>query len=317
MRVLITGVSGFAGRWLARELARDRRLRLFGLSRSRPAAGTLPKRLRFLSCDLGDRAAAVRALKIARPDRIHHLAGQASVSLSWKNPAATRRENVAATRNLLSAIRACGLRPSIHLAGSAEVYGRQTRARIRETDRPAPLNPYARSKYEQEKLLLDYAKKQGVALVITRAFNHAGPGQKERFALSDFARQIAGLEARRRNAGTAVLWVGNTSAVRDFTDVRDVVRAYRKTIETAKGTTVYNVATGRGRSLNSVVRALAALSRVKVRIRRDPSRARAVDLPRLVGDPSKICRETGWKARVPLERTLRDTLDYWRKQGVR
>lgn len=311
MRVLITGASGFAGRWLARELARDKKLALYGISRSKPEAGALPKRLRFFRCDLNDGPALRRALRRIRPERIHHLAGQASVSQSWKDPASTARENVAAARTLLASLRALKLRPAVHVAGSAEVYGRQKRARIRETDRPKPRNPYALSKLEQEKLFSAYAEREGAPVVVTRAFNHGGPGQKERFALSDFARQIARIE----KGGAAELRVGNLSAVRDFADVRDVVRAYRRAIETAEGSAVYNVATGRARTLESVVRSMARLSRVPVRVLRDPSRMRGVDLPRLVGDASKLRRETGWKPAIPLEKTLRDTLDYWRKRS--
>lgn len=311
MRVLITGASGFAGRWLARELARDRSLRLFGLARALPDPQTLPAQMKLYRCDLNDTRRLEAVLRRIRPDRIHHLAGQASVSLSWKDPAGTRRDIVGATRSLLNALRRAGLRPAIHLAGSAEVYGRQRARRIAETAVPRPRNPYAAAKLLQEKQLQAYARKTGAPVVITRAFNHVGPGQSVRFALSDFAGQIARLE---KGGERSALKTGNLSAVRDFADVRDVVRAYVLALKTAEGVCVYNVATGRGRTLGSVVRRMASLSRVPVRIVRDPARVRAEDLPRLVGDPSKIRRCLGWSPRMTLERTLLDILEYGRKQ---
>lgn len=312
MRVLITGVTGFAGRWLARELAKDRQIELYGVSRSRPQPGELPKKLHFIQADLSRPAAVRKALQQARPDRIHHLAGQASVSRSWKNPSQTVKDNVRASQVLLDGLARLGLRPSLHLAGSAEVYGRQRRARIRETDRPSPRNPYARSKLAQERVFIQYARRHGLPLVITRAFNHIGPGQKGYFVLPDFSQQIVRAE---KGEIPPVLKTGNTAAIRDFTDVRDVVRAYSLAIKTNRGLCVYNVASGRARTIGELVRKLARASRVDIRVVREMKRVRPEDLPRLVGDASLLRRQTGWRPKISLDQTLRDTLRDWRQKN--
>lgn len=311
MRVLVTGASGFVGAHLCRHLV-SKKDSVFGLVR----AGSRSKTVRGVRPVRGDllRPSSMRAvLKSVKPDRIYHLAGQASVALSWKKPALTRRVNLEGTRALLEAARREAPRARILVVCSADEYGASARSggKLAETAPLIPLNPYGKSKKAQDELAALYFKKYGLPIVRTRAFNHFGPGQDERFVVPGFARQVASIEAGRQKPE---IEVGNLEAVRDFTDVRDVVRAYRLALEKGKAGEVYNVAGGRGRPVADVLRFYLSASSVKIRVRRDPARLRASDMPYLIGDARKLARATGWKPRIRFETTLRDVLGEWRKK---
>jgi GDP-4-dehydro-6-deoxy-D-mannose reductase len=261
--------------------------------------------------DLEDPTQAAVAVEEARPDRIFHLAGQSSVHRSWDDPGATLRANVLGIVNVLDAARRLGLRPAALVVGSADEYGPASPEEqpLRESAPLRPASPYAVSKVAQAALALLYGPAGGMRVVVTRTFPHTGPGRGEAFAESSFARQIAEIEAGRR---PAVVEVGNLDAVRDFADVRDVVRAYDLLIENGEPGEVYNVCTGRGRRIGELLDALVALSTVRVDVRVDAARLRAADVSVLVGDPSKLRSATGWQPRIPLEQTLRDLLEDWR-----
>jgi GDP-4-dehydro-6-deoxy-D-mannose reductase len=266
---------------------------------------------RVVEADLTEPAAAAAVVEEVRPEGILHLAGQSSVHLSWLDPAGTLRTNVLGIVHLLDAVRRLGLRPPVLVVGSAEEYGPvgSEEMPIREETPLRPASPYAVSKVAQGALALLYGPAGGLRIVLTRTFHHTGPGRGEAFAESSFARQIAEIEAGRR---PPVLRVGNLEAVRDFADVRDVVRAYWRLLDKGEGGVVYNVCSGRGRRIRDLLDTLLAASGARVEVRVDPERLRPSDVPVQVGDPSRLRAATGWEPRIPLERTLLDLLDDWR-----
>jgi GDP-4-dehydro-6-deoxy-D-mannose reductase len=313
MRVLVTGAHGFVGGHLL-DLLRDEHPRVEAFALVRPRGGAplaRPGGATVLEADLDDAAAVSAAVAAARPDRIVHLAGQSSVHHSWLDPGATLRTNVMGLVHLMDALRLARLRPRVLVVGSADEYGIVADPRLPVTeDTPLrPVSPYAVSKVAQGLLAVEYATGGGPDVVRTRTFPHTGPGRGEAFAESSFARQIVEVEAGLR---PPVLAVGNLEAVRDFTDVRDVVRAYWAILESGTAGTVYNVCSGRGVCVGDVLRRLIALAGVDVEVKPDPSRFRPSDIPILVGDRSRLRAATGWEPRIDLDRTLRDLLDDWR-----
>jgi GDP-4-dehydro-6-deoxy-D-mannose reductase len=313
VRLLVTGAGGFVGGHLVDYLhAEQPEVEVHGVviphgSVSwRAASGA-----RVLEADLNDPLAAAAVVEEVRPDRIIHLAGQSSVHLSWLDPAGTLRTNVLGIVHVLDAARERGLRPDVLVVGSAEEYGKVApeEVPIREDAPLRPASPYAVSKVAQGALALLYGPAGGMRVVLTRTFHHTGPGRGEAFAESSFARQLAEIEAGLR---PPVLKVGNLEAVRDFADVRDVVRAYWMLLEKGEGGTAYNVCSGRGRTIRDLLDTLLAASRARVEVRVDPARLRPSDVPTQVGDPSRLRAATGWEPRTPLERTLADLLDDWR-----
>ena len=266
-----------------------------------------------VEADLNDPVAAASLVAAIRPERILHLAGQSSPHLSWLDPGGTLRTNVMGIVHVLDAARSQGLRPAVLVVGSAEEYGRVRADELPlvETTPLRPASPYAVSKVAQSALAVLYGPAGGMRVVTTRTFHHSGPGRGEAFAESSFARQIAEIEIGRR---APVIRVGNLDAVRDFADVRDVVRAYWLLAERGEGGTVYNVCTGRGRAIRELLEMLLACSSSRIEVQVDPERLRAADIPVQVGDPSRLRAATGWEPRIPLEQSLRDLLDDWRSR---
>jgi GDP-4-dehydro-6-deoxy-D-mannose reductase len=313
VKVLVTGAHGFVGGHLLEMLrAEHAEVEVFALVRPRAGApGPRPGGATVLEADLDDATAVTSALAAARPDRIVHLAGQSSVHHSWIDPGATLRTNVMGVVHLLEAVRAEGLRPRILVVGSADEYGivADPSAPVKEDTPLRPVSPYAVSKVAQSLLALEYAAPGGPEVLRTRTFPHTGPGRGEAFAESSFARQIVEVAAGQR---PPVLSVGNLDSVRDFTDVRDVVRAYWALLERGAAGEVYNVCSGAGVRVGDVLQRLIALSGAAVEIRQDPGRFRPSDIPVLVGDPSRLKDATGWAPRLALDRTLSDLLEDWR-----
>ncbi len=308
MRALITGSGGFAGAHLADHLRAQPGLEVFGVVRE-PRAG-LPERT--LVADLGDAEAVSRILRDVRPDFIYHLAAQAAVQLSWARPRETIVNNVVAQLNVFEAVLAADLRPRLLVVGSADEYGLVLphELPIREDNPLRPNSPYAVSKVAQDLLGLQYFISHHLHVVRVRPFNHTGPGQSDLFAASSFARQIAEIEAGRREP---ILLVGNLEAKRDFTDVRDVVRAYHLLLERGVPGEVYNLGSGRSVTVRYVLELLLAHSRVEIEVHTDQARLRPSDNPELVCDCSKAAA-LGWQPAIPLERTVKDLLDYWRER---
>jgi len=313
VRLLVTGAAGFVGGHLVEYLRADEpQVEVHGVALPQGAVSWRGSAgARVLEADLDDPAAAAGVVEEVRPDRIVHLAGQSSVHQSWLDPGGTLRTNVLGLVHLLDAARRLSLRPAVLVVGSAEEYGPvgAEEIPIREEAPLRPASPYAVSKVAQAALARLYGAAGGMRIVLTRTFHHTGPGRGEAFAESSFARQIAEIENGRRRP---VLEVGNLEAVRDFTDVRDVVRAYWRLLEEGEAGATYNVCSGHGRPIRHLLDTLLAASAARVEVRVDPARLRPSDVPVQVGDPARLRAATGWQPRIPLERTLSDLLDDWR-----
>ena len=315
MRVLITGVTGFAGSHLADYLLDHQPdVEVWGIYRWRSRRENLEGvwgRLHMVECDLRDYTSVHYALQQARPDAIFHLAAQSFVPSSWKAPNDTLITNVTGQTNLFEAVRFLALDPVIQIACSSEEYGlvHPDEVPITEDNPLRPLSPYAVSKVAQDMMAYQYFQSYGLKTVRTRGFNHTGPRRGDVFVTSNFAKQIASIELGLQEP---VIKVGNLEAVRDFTDVRDMVRAYWLAVTKAKPGEVYNLATGTGITIQELLDRLLALSMAQVRVEQDPERMRPSDVVRLIGDSSKFRKDTGWEPQVPFEKTLRDTLQYWR-----
>jgi GDP-4-dehydro-6-deoxy-D-mannose reductase len=317
VKVLITGVGGFVGSHLVAFLRREHsEVEIFGLTRPHGSSGAgALAGVRLLEADLNDPGALAAVLDVVAPDRVVHLAGQSSVHMSWLDPGGTLRTNMLGLVHLVDAFRERRLKPAILVVGSAEEYGAVSPEDLplREDAPLLPASPYAVSKVAQGLLAAEYARGLGLPLVRTRTFHHTGPGRGEAFAESSFARQIAEIEAGLRER---VLLVGNLEAVRDYTDVRDVVRAYWGLLDHAQAAAavggVFNVCSGRGRRIRDLLDTLLSHAGGEVEIRVDKERLRPSDVPAQVGDPSRLRALIGWEPRIALEDSLFDLLEDWR-----
>ncbi len=272
--------------------------------------------LRLLECELRDPSSVRRAVETARPDVVFHLAAQSFVPSSWTAPGDTVTSNLSGQINLFESIRFLDLDPVVQIACSSEQYGlvKPDEVPIRESNPLRPLSPYAVSKVGQDFLGYQYFQSYGLKVIRTRGFNHTGPRRGDVFVTSNFARQIALIELGQAEP---VIRVGNLDAVRDFTDVRDMVRAYWLAVTRGKPGEVYNIATGRGQTIREMLDRLIALARVEVKVETDPARLRPSDVEILVGDSSKFRADTGWEPQVPFDKTLADTLEFWREREGR
>lgn len=291
MRAFVTGGHGFVGRWLCAHLAEH------GDEVVAPHVSDL---------DVTEGDAVAQALAAARPDAVYHLAGIASVAESWREPARVFAVNAGGTLAVLLAARGLTTPPRVLVVGSAEVYGAPAPEALplREDAPLQPVTPYAASKAAAEMLAVQAFLGWGVPVVRARPFNHVGPGQSPDFVVAAFARRI--VEAV--HAGHRSLRVGNLTARRDVTDVRDVVRAYRLLVERGEPGEAYNVCTGDDVEVGELVRRLLDLTGVALDLEVDPDLLRPVDVPVLRGDPAKLRAATGWTPEVPLMQTLTDTL---------
>jgi len=317
MRALITGVTGFAGSHLAEYLlAHQPDVEVWGIYRWRSRMENLEgvrNRVRMIECDLRDFTSVHHALEHARPDLIFHLAAQSFVPSSWKAPNDTLVTNITGQTNIFEACRFLGLDQVIQIACSSEEYGmvHPDEVPISEQNPLRPLSPYAVSKVAQDMMAYQYFESYGLKTVRTRGFNHTGPRRGDVFVESNFSKQIVSIEYGLQEP---VIKVGNLEAVRDFTDVRDMVRAYWLAVTKGKPGEVYNVATGSGITIQELLDRLLALSGAKVRVEEDPERMRPSDVLRLIGDASKFRGDTGWAPEVPFDQTLRDLVSYWRER---
>jgi GDP-4-dehydro-6-deoxy-D-mannose reductase len=314
MRVLVTGVSGFVGGHLAEHLT-DQGDVVVGLSASGrwpEALAHLGRLVRIERCDLTETPEADLAdlLRRKQPEVIYHLAAQANPQASVADPRGTWALNLGGALNLLEAVKASGLRPRVVLVGSGVCYGNPAPGFLPVTEACPlrPNNPYAASKAAADLLGVQHFLAHGTDAVMARPFNHAGPRQSPQYVLSALAQQVAEVEAGRKPR----VEVGNLDVVRDFTDVRDVVRGYRLLAERGTSGEVYNLGTGRGTKIADALATLARLARAPVEVHVDPARVRPVDQPLLVADPSKLRAVTGWEPRLTAEQTLADMLDHWR-----
>jgi GDP-4-dehydro-6-deoxy-D-mannose reductase len=315
-RVLVTGVTGFAGSHLVDYMLERGDVEIWGIQRWRSRTENIEhfrSKVQLIECDLRDSTSTRDALEAARPDWIFHLAAQSFVPTSWSSPADTLSSNVVGQANIFEAVRALELDPAIQVACSSEEYGLvlPEEVPIKETNPLRPLSPYAVSKVAQDYLAYQYFMSYGLRAVRTRGFNHTGPRRGQVFVTSNFARQVARIEAGQQEP---VLRVGNLDAVRDFTDVRDMVRAYWLAATKGKPGEAYNIASGVGITIRGMLDKLLQASRIEVRVETDPARLRPSDVEVLLGDYSKFHADTGWAPRIPFDQTLADLLDYWRQR---
>ena len=315
MRVLITGITGFAGSHLAEFLiAKHPEVQVFGIVRWRSRMENIlgiRDKIELYEADLKDMVSLEACLRHVKPDRIFHLAAQSFVPTSWKCPAETFAINATGQIHLFEALLSLKQSPLIQVAGSSEEYGRvfPDEVPMKETNPLRPLSPYAVSKVAQDLLGYQYFQSYGLPIVRTRGFNHTGPRRGEVFVTSTLAKQIAEIE---KGVKEPVIQVGNLDAERDFNDVRDIVEAYWLSLEKGEPGEVYNIGSGVSRPIREVLDTLLSLSQVKVRVEVDPRRLRPSDVPILLADSSKFIARTGWKPRFPFRQTLSDLLDYWR-----
>jgi GDP-4-dehydro-6-deoxy-D-mannose reductase len=305
--VLITGAAGFAGSHLAELLASTTSLVCW--SRETPAPSLVPT-AHWQQIDLLDRDHVRAAVNALRPAQIYHLAGVPHVGGSWDATAPTFAGNVLATHYLFDALRRAGVRARVLVTASAAVYAPSDEP-IAEDSAIAPGSPYALSKLAQELLARRAPVEDGLDVVVARAFNHTGPRQAPAFAAPSFARQIAKIE---RGEQPPVIRAGNLSPRRDLSDVRDVVRAYTALMAGGASGTVYNVGSGVGRPIGDILHALVARARVTVSVETDPSLLRPNDTAALVGDCTRLRRDTGWTPAIGFDQMLDDLLEYWRTQ---
>ncbi len=292
MKLLLTGANGFVGQYVQAVL---------------PCV-PLPDGL-----DLRDRAALTAAVAAIQPDTVLHLAAQSFVPASFENPRETFDINFYGTLNLLEALQAAGFKGRMLFVGSGDIYGQvaETALPVREDHPLHPRNPYAVSKVAAEALCYQWSQTSGFAIVMVRPFNHIGPGQSPRFAIADFARQVTEIRLGRR---APVLQVGDIDVARDFTDVRDVVRAYGLLLERGRNGAVYNVCSGREYDIRDLLQRLIALAGVDARIEQDPARLRRAEQRRMVASFEALHRDTGWQPAIPIEQSLQALLNDWEKQ---
>jgi len=319
MNILITGITGFAGSHLAEcIISLYPEHQVFGTKRYRTKMDNIsPSTLEDITwiddCDLTDFKAVLKCIKASKPDRIFHLSAESFVPTSWSNPTKVVSNNVVSQINLFEAVREVfgkqdASKVRIQIAGSSEEYGlvHKHEVPITETNELRPLSPYAVSKIAQDFLGKQYYETYGMHIVRTRAFNHTGARRGDVFVCSTFAKQIVEIEKGLRS----VLRVGNLEAVRDFTDVRDMVRAYWLALEKGEAGDVYNIGSGMGYTMEAILEILT--EDFPYTIEQDVTRMRPSDVPILVCDATKFKDKTGWNTQIELKETLQWLLDYWR-----
>ena len=308
--VLVTGAAGFVGGHLVERLA-ARPAPIVGWYRpGLPPPDPPHPAVQWMAVELLDRDAVARAIATIAPGTVYHLAGAAHVAQSWQQSHDTYEGNVLATHFLLDGLRRATLHPRVVVAGSATIYRRQDRA-ILDTDALGPQSPYAISKLAQEMIGRQAWTDDGIPVIVSRSFNHIGPGQHPSFVASAVARQIALVEEGRQSP---VITLGNLDAHRDLMDVRDTVRAYVALAERGRPGQTYNVCAGRAMAIRQLVDMLLSRSTTAVTLAQDPALLRPSDTPLMLGDHGRLTADTGWMPEIPMEQTLDDLLEFWRVQ---
>lgn len=308
-KALIIGAGGFVGSYLIDCLHDEFHMEVYatklkGTEFSHPSASVY-------ELDILSKEDIVELLYNIRPDYIFHLAAQSSVSVAWKNPMMTIDVNIKGSVNVMDAVRELYYKPRILVIGSGEEYGhiKEGETPISEETLLRPGNIYAATKACQNMIGSIYAKAYDMEMMLVRAFNHVGPGQAPLFVVSDFCKQTAEIE---KGLKEPVIHVGNLSARRDFTDVRDVVRAYALLVLKGTAGETYNVGSGNAMAIRDILDMIVGMSSADIKVEIDRNKIRPVDVPVIEADITKINRETGWKPVISIEQTIRETLDYWR-----
>lgn len=316
-RALITGITGFVGSHLAEFLLKEE-IDVYGTVRWRSKTENIDHikdKLKLKEADMRDGHSLESVIREVEPDYVFHLAAQSFVPMSWKAPADTLETNIVGTAHLLEAIRKLECDPVIQIAGSSEEYGLvyPHEIPIKETNALRPLSPYGVSKVAEDLLGWQYFKSYGIKVVRTRAFNHTGPRRGDVFVTSDLSKQIAEIEKGSREP---IIYVGNLNAKRDFSDVRDVVRAYRLAVDKCEYGEVYNICSEEAVAIQSVLDLLLSMTDKNIQVKQDPARMRPSDVEILQGDCSKFRERTGWTPEIQFEKTMRDLLEYWRMKII-
>lgn len=314
-KALITGITGFAGSHLA-ELLINEGFEVYGTTRPRSKTDNIDpikRKLNLRDADLLDSHSLLSILSDIKPDYIFHLAAQSFVKSSWASPANTMEMNAVGSVHLFEAVKRAKIDPVIQIACSSEEYGLvlPDEVPVKETNPLRPLSPYAVSKLAMDYLGYQYHQSYGMKIIRTRGFNHTGPRRGEVFVTSNFAKQIAEIEKGKKEP---VLEVGNLDTKRDWTDVRDMVKAYLLSVQKCEYGEVYNICSEKAVAIKEMLNLLLSFSKVKVKVVEDPSRLRPSDVDILLGDCSKFRKATGWKPEILFEKTMEDLLNYWRER---
>lgn len=306
MKILVTGAGGFVGGYLSRLLKKHQH-EVFTLDVNRGGQGET----RIHSVNILDRDSLEYCLSEVQPDAVVHLAAISNIPLAWENPGLVTDVNIRGTVNVLQALYRVNPKAKLLSIGSGDEYGLAAKAGnpLSEQVLCQPQNPYAISKYAAERMVVQLGKKYGMNVICTRSFNHFGPGQARGYVVADFSSQIAMIE---QGGQASVLRVGDLTACRDFTFVEDVVAAYAALLEQDVENGVYNVCSGKARSVQEILDYLVSQSKVKIVVEKEPSLMRPSDVPFFVGDFTKIREATGWEPHGDFYQGLRETLDYWR-----
>lgn len=317
MKILITGITGFVGSHLAEYILNlGQKHEIYGVCRWRSPRDNLANiysKVKLLEADLSDLSALIRIMNTVKPDIIFHLAAQSYVLTSFNSPIQTLTTNIIGTANLLEAVRITRMDPVIHVCSSSEVYGQVTKDEvpIQETCPLRPASPYAVSKVGEDMLALQYWLSYKIRTIRTRMFTHTGPKRGDVFAMSFFAKQAAAAEL---GLTEPVIRVGNLESVRTFCDVRDAVRAYWILVNKCDAGEVYNIGGNRTATIKEALGILLSFCKKKCVIKVDPELIRPSDVTLQIPCTDKFNKKTGWKPEIPLEKTLEDILDYWRKE---
>ncbi len=317
MKALITGITGFVGSHLAEYLLnKGGNIQVYGIKRMRSPLDNIVailNQIELLDCDLRDSKSVNTVIKAVKPDRVYHLAAQSFVPMSFTAPVDTIENNVVGTVNLLEAIRSADIEPVIHICSSSEVYGqvREDETPIKEGNPLRPSSPYAVSKVAMDLLAYQYFVSYGIKTIRSRAFTHTGPRRGSVFVVSAFAKQIAEFE---KGLKEPVLYVGNLESVRTFLDVRDIVDAYWLLTEKCIPGEVYNIGGNITMTIRQMLHKLLDMTDAKVEVTVDPKLLRPSDVTLQIPSIDKFVKQTGWAPKIPIEQTLRDTLDYWRQR---
>lgn len=313
-KILITGASGFAGGYLCEYLKKLNQFEIYGtyFSEEEFKRSSVRDIIHFSKIDLADESGVLKLVSDIRPDYVVHLAAASSPKDSFASPAFTFQVNVNSEINLLEAIRKNNLTDTkILIISSSEVYGyvKPEQLPVSESSELRPATPYAVSKIAQDFLGLQYYLSYKLRCIRVRPFNHIGPRQSAKFVVSDFCKQIAEIEKADKEP---IIYVGNLSAKRDFTDVRDVVEGYYMLLDKGVEGEVYNIGSGRSLSAKEILDILVGLSTKKIEVLTDEQKFRPVDIPDIFCDNKKVFELTGWRPKIETKQTLKDTLDYWR-----
>ncbi|MGI0088369.1 MAG: GDP-mannose 4,6-dehydratase [Nitrosotalea sp.] len=316
MKILITGITGFVGSHLADYVyEKQSGVEIHGGTRWRSNLQNIKQlegKISLHDLELRDSKSVEGVIEKVKPDKIFHLAAQSYVMTSYEAPADTLETNIIGTLNLLEAVRKVKIDPVVYVCSSSEVYGQvlPDEIPIKETNQLRPASPYAVSKVGEDRLAYQYFKSYGIKTVISRAFTHTGPRRGDVFAESSFAKQISEIENGKRDP---VVMVGNLDSIRTFLDVRDIVEAYWLMTEKCDYGEVYNIGGNTTMKVGEMLEMMIKMSNKKISVKQDPARLRPSDVTLQIPDISKFVNKTGWKAKIPVEKTFRDLLDYWRE----